>query len=110
MKLDAGDPFTYAQLCGPGSAIADVVDGLVGLPPIIVHAMFVADPERHLDNAGEGAVADWVAAIETIRPLRVQIATIAAATTAPPLHPVPVRRLREIAEHVRAAGIHAELS
>ncbi len=111
MKLDAGDPITFTRLNGPGPAVEEIIDGLRGLPPFVVHATFVADAAGGgSGNAGDGPVAEWLGAIERVRPLRVGIGTLGRGVAwAPGLRPVAVRRLREIAEHVRAAGVPAEV-
>jgi wyosine [tRNA(Phe)-imidazoG37] synthetase (radical SAM superfamily) len=109
MKLDAGDPITYARINGPGPSVTDIVDALATLSDVVVQAMFVADTEGHIDNSTEGPVAEWLAAIERVRPSRVHIYTIDRAPAMAGLQPVPPRRLREIAEQVRAAGFAADV-
>lgn len=109
MKLDAGDPITYASINGPGASIGSVIDALSDLPNIVVQAMFVTDGIGEIDNTTEGALQPWLAALERIRPLAVHIYTIDRAPASPTLRPVTRRRLREIAEHVRAAGFPADV-
>jgi wyosine [tRNA(Phe)-imidazoG37] synthetase (radical SAM superfamily) len=108
MKLDAGDPVTYARLNGGGSTLAKIVDGLRSLPSI-VQSMFVTDAAHQIDNATEAAVAAWLRTIQSICATAVHIYTLDRAPALGVLQPVPRRRLREIAEHVRAAGIRAEV-
>ncbi len=109
MKLDAGDPITYARINGAGVSITRIIDALQALPPITIQAMFVADPTGDVDNSLEGAVTEWLAALETIRATRVHIYTLDRPPALASLRPVPRRRLREIAERVRAAGIPADV-
>jgi len=109
MKLDAGDPITYARINGPGPSVARIVDGLASLHGIIVQSMFVTDANGEADNSTDGAVAAWLAALEKIRATRVHLYTIDRAPALASLKPVARRRLREIAEHVRAAGIPADV-
>ena len=109
MKLDAGDPITYARVNGSGTSIATIVDALRDLPRVIVQAMFVSDPAGQTDNTGEGAVTEWLGAIETIQPSRVQVYTIDRPTASHDLHAAPAYRLREIAERVRSLGIPADV-
>jgi wyosine [tRNA(Phe)-imidazoG37] synthetase (radical SAM superfamily) len=109
MKLDAGDPFTYAQINGSGTSFTDVVDALSQLPHIVVQAMFVADPEGRVDNTGVGAVCEWLAALERIQPDAVHIYTIDRTPALATLRPVDPHRLKEIAGQVHAVGFRAEV-
>ena len=109
MKLDAGDPITYAQVNGLGSSIGTIVDALRDLPRIVVQAMFVSDGKDRVDNATEGAVNEWLGAIDAIQPSRVQVYTIDRPPALQGLRAVPMRRLREIAERVRAKDIPADV-
>lgn len=109
MKLDAGDPITYSRINGPGAPVSQIIDGLRMLPPIVVQAMFVTESTRQIDNSTDGAVAEWLDAIAGLRATGVHIYTIDRPPALATLRPVPPRRLREIAEHVRAAGIPAEV-
>jgi wyosine [tRNA(Phe)-imidazoG37] synthetase (radical SAM superfamily) len=109
MKLDAGDPITYVRINGPGMSIRTVVDSLRDLPHIIVQAMFVRDVDGIVDNTSEGALAEWLNAIETIQPGGVEIYTIDRAPAMADLRPVPARRLKEIAGRVHTLGIPAEV-
>jgi wyosine [tRNA(Phe)-imidazoG37] synthetase (radical SAM superfamily) len=109
MKLDAGDPITYAQINGAACSMPKIVDALRALPPVTVQSMFISDPTGKVDNTGEGTVSEWLMALEEIRAARVHIYTIDRPPALASLRPVPRRRLREIAEHVRAAGIPADI-
>ena len=109
MKLDAGDPITYARINGPGTSIGTIVDALRDLPRIIVQAMFVTDPGGRIDNTVEGAVTEWLGAIEAIQPSCVQVYSIARPPARQELKPAPAHRLREIAERVRSLGIPADV-
>ena len=109
MKLDAGDSATFATLNGGGRHLSDVLDALRTLSPIVVQAMFVRDARGVVDNSGDAAVRAWLEALETIRATRVHIYTIDRSPALGSLSPVPPRRLREIAEQVRALGIHTDV-
>ena len=109
MKLDAGDPITYAHVNGPGTSIGTIVDALRGLPRVVVQAMFVSDGKGRVDNTTDGAVHEWLNAIDAIQPLRVQVYTIDRPPALDGLRPVPIRRLREIAERVRTREIPTDV-
>jgi wyosine [tRNA(Phe)-imidazoG37] synthetase (radical SAM superfamily) len=113
MKLDAGDPITFARINRAGGtageSVADIIDALGALSSVVVQAMFVSDAACRVDNATDGAVHEWLSAIERVRPTRVHIYTIDRAPADDTLKPVGARRLREIAERVRAAGIPADV-
>jgi wyosine [tRNA(Phe)-imidazoG37] synthetase (radical SAM superfamily) len=109
MKLDAGDPFTSAEINGSTMSLMAVADALRALPPVVIQAMFVADTAGRVDNTSDIAVNLWLAMIETVRPQRVHIYTIDRAPALGTLRPVRRRRLREIAERVHHAGIPADV-
>ena len=109
MKLDAGDSATFATLNGGGRHLSDVLDALRTLSPIVVQAMFVRDARGVVGNSGDAAIRAWLEALETIRATRVHIYTIDRSPALGSLSPVPPRRLREIAEQVRALGIHTDV-
>lgn len=109
MKLDAGDPITYARVNGLGTSIGDIVDALRDLPRVVVQAMFVKDGTGQVDNTTEGAVHEWLGAIDAIQPSRVHIYTLDRPAALEGLKAVPVRRLREIAERVRLREIPVDV-
>jgi wyosine [tRNA(Phe)-imidazoG37] synthetase (radical SAM superfamily) len=109
MKLDAGDSITCARLNGPGIAVTRVIDALATLAPITIQAMFVKDARGEIDNTTSGVVGEWLDAVERIRAARVHIYTVDRQPARDSLRPVSIRQLREIAEHVRAAGIPADV-
>ena len=112
MKLDAGDALTFARINGVGGvdrSVTAVIDALRQLDPIIVQAMFVVDTRHEVENCGDRAVAAWLTGLERTGAARVQIYTIDRPPALTSLRPVPQRRLREIAEQVRAAGLIAEV-
>lgn len=108
MKLDAGEPVMFARLNGGRTPIRDVIDGLRSMSPITVQALFVRDRNHVLDNSTEAAVDHWLWAVEAARAERVHVYTLDRRPAVGSLEPVPPRRLREIAEHVRAMGIPAD--
>ena len=109
MKLDAGDAITYARINGPGPSIGSIVDGLAELGGVAIQSMFVTDGAGRVDNTTEPAVAEWLQAIERVKPTHVHIYTIDRQPAAEYLQAAPRQRLREIAEQVRVAGFRADV-
>jgi wyosine [tRNA(Phe)-imidazoG37] synthetase (radical SAM superfamily) len=109
MKLDGGDPFTLRNINATRLPIDTIVDGLAALRPLTLQSMFVADLKGRVENVGEGAVSEWLAAVERVRPAAVHLYTLARAPALSSLRAASQRRLREIAEHVRAAGFPAHV-
>lgn len=109
MKLDAGDPITYARINGPGPSVAAIVDALRDLSSVMVQSMFVSDGAGRVDNTTDEAVAGWLEALERVAPVRVHIYTINRQPALEHLRPAPAPRLLEIAEQVRAAGLLADV-
>jgi wyosine [tRNA(Phe)-imidazoG37] synthetase (radical SAM superfamily) len=109
MKLDAGDSATFAMLNGGGRHLSDIVDALRTLSPIVIQAMFVRDSRGQIDNTHDTAINEWLMAVETIAPVRVQVYTLDRAPALESLEAVPPRRLREIAERVRSMGIPTDV-
>ena len=109
MKLDAGDAITYARINGPGPSIGSIVDGLAELGGVAIQSMFVTDGAGRVDNTTGPAVAEWLQAIERVKPTHVHIYTIDRQPAAEYLQAAPRRRLREIAEQVRVAGFRADV-
>jgi len=109
MKLDGGDPFTLRNLNATRVSVDTIVDGLIALGPLTVQSMFVDDRAGRIENTGDGAVNEWLAAIERVQPLAVHIYTLRRGPALSSFRPATPRRLREIAEHVRAAGFQAQI-
>ena len=110
MKLDAGDPITFSRINGQaitGASIAEIIDALAALRPVVVQALFVGDREGRVDNSSEGAVEEWLRAIERIQPEAVHVYTLDRPPAVASLKPLTARRLREIANHVWTAGVPA---
>lgn len=109
MKLDAGDPITYSRINGLGSSVVQVIDALAALPSVTAQSMFVTEETGEIDNSTEGAIEEWLGAIERVRAIGVHVYTLHRAPALSSLRKVPRRRLREIAERVRALQIPAHV-
>jgi hypothetical protein len=71
--------------------------------------MFVSDTKHVVENCGPHAVAEWIDAVKATRARKVHVYTLDRPPAQSSLRPVAGRRLREIVEQVRAAGIPAEV-
>jgi wyosine [tRNA(Phe)-imidazoG37] synthetase (radical SAM superfamily) len=109
MKLDAGDPITYARINGLGSSVAHVVDALAALPAITVQAIFVTEETGEIDNSTDSAIEQWLGALERVHAVGAHLYTLQRTPALGSLRKVPRRRLREIAERVRALQIPAHV-
>ena len=67
--------------------------------------MFVTQHGGDIDNSRDGAVDEWLKALERIRAVGVHIYTLDRSPALQTLNKVPRRRLREIAERVRTMQI-----
>jgi len=96
MKLDAGDAFTYSLVNGPGAPVSEIVNALSHLGDVTIQSMFVRDRSGQIDNTTDGAVDQWLRALEQIRPRSVHLYTLDRPPARASLCAVPLRRLREI--------------
>lgn len=108
MKLDAGDSALMRRVNAATITVEKIIEGLKLLPPFVVQSMFVRDRQGRIDNTGDLAVASWIAAVSSVRPIAVHIYTIDRPPAWPYLQAAPADRLREIAQRARAAGLTAE--
>lgn len=109
MKLDAGDATSLRRVNAAPVAFDRVVDGLKGLPDIVIQSMFVKDRLGRIDNTTDLAIANWIATVHAIRPRAVHVYTIDRAPAWPYLQAIPLPRLEEIARRAKAAGLAAEV-
>lgn len=72
MKLDAGDPTTFAQLNRPASAIQfeNILAGLRAMPRLILQSMMIAGPVQNVEGEAHEA---WLTTIAELSPEQVQI-------------------------------------
>lgn len=108
MKLDAGDATLLRRVNAATVPFEQIVNGLRGLPGVVIQTMFVRDRLSRIDNTSDLAVSAWIATLNTIHPAAVHIYTLDHAPAWPYLLPVPVARLEEITRRAQAAGLAAE--
>jgi len=110
LKLDAGREETVRRLNGParGVEFAAMVKGLRAMGrAATLQALFV---EGAVDNSAGEEVDAWLEIVHSIGPRKVQIYTLDRGPADKGLLPVPLERLRSIAEEVRRrAQVEAEV-
>ena len=108
LKLDAGNAavFAFYNRPDPGIAYDAVVKGLRETPGIILQALFTAGPKGNLQAAHVG---DWIERIGEIRPIEVQIYTLARPVPSPDISPAPGAALLDIRDRLRRAGLAARV-
>jgi wyosine [tRNA(Phe)-imidazoG37] synthetase (radical SAM superfamily) len=108
LKLDAGDPETLRRFDLP--LVPFDLDAYVGqlrrLKDVILQAFFC---RGRFDNTGEAAVSAWLERVKSVRPLRVDLFSLARTPAAEGLERLSPEGLERIAARVRAAGIGAEV-
>lgn len=72
MKLDAGDPATFAQINRPvpGVTFEKIIAGLAAMPRVIIQSMIVDGP---LQNAEGEAHEAWLSTLAQLSPEKVQV-------------------------------------
>ena len=108
LKLDAGNApfFALYNRPAPGIAYDTVVRGLRTTPGIMIQALFTAGPKGNLKR---DHVEDWLARIAEIRPVDVQIYTLARPVPSPDIGPAPAAALLDIRDRLRRAGLSARV-
>jgi wyosine [tRNA(Phe)-imidazoG37] synthetase (radical SAM superfamily) len=109
MKLDAGDPATFASInraCS-GAEYQTIVEGLKSLENVTLQTLFV---DGGISNIGERALAQWMERIGEIKPLKVQIYSLHRPPAVSSLREVPSEKLEEIAARMKkATGVDVEV-
>ena len=82
MKLDAGDPSTFAQINRPLSGVkfGEIIAGLQAMPRLIIQSMIIAG---EVQNVGGEAHEAWLTAIAQLSPQKVQIYSTDRPVAAP---------------------------
>jgi wyosine [tRNA(Phe)-imidazoG37] synthetase (radical SAM superfamily) len=74
MKLDAGDPDTLSRINrpAPGVTLEKIVEGLAGIPHLIVQSMVIAGEPQNAEGEAQEA---WLTTLARLSPEKVQIYT-----------------------------------
>ena len=102
MKFDAADEATWKRINDPlgKTDFRAMVDGLRGLPNIVLQSMFI---QGAYDNTDEPHIQAWIKTIGSIHPLSVQVYTVDRGTAATGITAVPREKLQDIADRLSAA-------
>lgn len=106
MKLDAGTQAgldTFNRPLEP-LAVGDVVDGLCALGGVTIQALFAAGPGG---NLGAAHIAAWTDQVVRIRPVAVQVYTLARGFPSRDIEPVAPEALEAVAHALRQRGVPA---
>jgi wyosine [tRNA(Phe)-imidazoG37] synthetase (radical SAM superfamily) len=89
MKLDAGDPATFAQISRPVSGVKfeEIIAALQTMPGLIIQSMIIAGQAQNAEGEAHEA---WLDTIAQLSPQKVQIYSID--------RPVPVSGLRRVSK------------
>jgi wyosine [tRNA(Phe)-imidazoG37] synthetase (radical SAM superfamily) len=106
LKLDAGneDVFLSYNRPIPGIAYDRIVRGLKETSGIMIQTLFTAGPKG---NLREPHLGDWIERIREIRPVDVQIYTLARPVPSPDIAPAPPAGLLDIRDRLRREGLSA---
>jgi wyosine [tRNA(Phe)-imidazoG37] synthetase (radical SAM superfamily) len=107
MKLDAGDSTTFRLMNAGGIALGRLIADLASVGNLTLQSMFVQDAEGVIDNTTPFAIDAWIEAVERVRPLKVDVYTIARSPARLSLRRVAPVALDAIAARVVALGIPA---
>ena len=109
MKFDAGDATTFRLMNAAMIPLGRVIADLRAVGRLTLQSMFVRDAERTVDNTTPRAVEAWLDAVDSIRPQRVDVYTIARPPARSTLLEAPREVLETIAARVTALGIPARV-
>jgi wyosine [tRNA(Phe)-imidazoG37] synthetase (radical SAM superfamily) len=106
MKLDAGTPEVLERINRPaaGLALDEIVEGLSRLENITLQSAFV---DGEVANCSNRDVESWLARVERIKPVFVQVYSLEDAPAMETLRGVPLSRLEEIVAKLQRMGIKA---
>ena len=102
LKLDAGDPATFAAVNCPAPAIelADIIAGMQEIPNLIIQSVLIDSEDGEVSNIHPAALEAWIEALITLQPTRVQIYSTDYPVPDEGVERVPPYKLQQIAEQV----------
>jgi wyosine [tRNA(Phe)-imidazoG37] synthetase (radical SAM superfamily) len=109
MKLDAGDATTFRLMNASCLSLGRLLADLRSVGQLTLQSMFVRDSEGVIDNTTPRAVNAWLEAVDRVRPIAVDIYSLARTPARRSLQRVPKAALDEIASRVTTMGIPARV-
>ncbi len=109
MKLDAGNAEVFRRVNLPHQTIDydSIVNGLKTLGNVTLQTLFITGK---VQNSEEKEVANWIAKVGEIKPIKAQIYSLHRPPAVELLEEVPEERLRQIAEKTeKATGVPVEV-
>jgi wyosine [tRNA(Phe)-imidazoG37] synthetase (radical SAM superfamily) len=106
LKLDAGTDATLRRFNRPlvPLTVHDVVAGLRLLPRVTIQSLFCGGPDG---NLAAGDIASWLDAVESIRPVAVQIYSLDRGFPSDRIEAAPPEALAALCAAVTARGMTA---
>jgi wyosine [tRNA(Phe)-imidazoG37] synthetase (radical SAM superfamily) len=107
MKLDAGNESTFQRFNrpAPGITLAPIVEALGALPEVTLQSLFADGPGGNLE---EPDVSDWLDCVARIRPIAVQVYTLARGYPSSEIGPAPAEALDRVREKLSARGLKVQ--
>ena len=105
MKLDAGDATTFRLMNAASISLGRLLADLRAVGQLTLQSMFVRDADGVVDNTTPRAVNAWLEAVDRVRPIGVDLYSLARLPARGSLQRVPKHVLDEIATRVTALGI-----
>ncbi|MBZ5588347.1 MAG: radical SAM protein [Acidobacteriia bacterium] len=108
MKLDAGTEETFRRFNRPpeGVSLAEVLDGLRSLDGLTIQTLVAEGPDG---NANAWEIHSWVDAVVSVRPVAVQLYTLARGYPSDRIGPVGARLLEAIRDRLLALDVSASV-
>lgn len=102
LKLDAGDPATFAAVNrpAPGIELADIIASIQELPNLIIQSVLIDSEDGEVSNTHPAALEAWIAALAALRPSHIQIYSTDYPVPDEGVARVPPYRLQQIAAQV----------
>ena len=103
LKLDAGDPETFAAVNRPAPAVelSDIIAGMQEIPNLIIQSVLIDSEDGEVSNIHPAALEAWIEALVTLQPTRVQIYSTDYPVPDAGVERVPPYKLQQIAEQVQ---------
>ena len=105
MKLDAGDATTFRLMNAASISLGRLLADLRAVGQLTLQSMFVRDADGVVDNTTPRAVNAWLEAVDRVRPIGVDLYSLARLPARGSLQRVPKHVLDAIAARVTTLGI-----